>query len=132
MQQETYGITVKLATDPATAEDAIRQALAAEGFGILTEIDVAATLKSKLDLDRPPYKILGACNPMLANRALETDERMGLLLPCNVIVAEGSDGATVVSVLDPGVMERVADEPGIGDIAAEARKRLVRALQTLE
>lgn len=130
MIEESYGLTTITDRTPEEAEKAIRDALAEEGFGILTEIDVKATLSSKLGIEFRPYKILGACNPNLAHGALQADERMGLLLPCNVIVAE-SDGRTVVSVLDPGVMERVADTEGIAEIAAEARSRLERALASI-
>jgi uncharacterized protein (DUF302 family) len=131
MIEESYGLTTTTDLSPAEAETAIRDALAEEGFGILTEIDVKATLAAKLGVEFRPYKILGACNPNLAHTALEADERIGLLLPCNVIVAESGDGKTVVSVLDPGVMERVADTAGIAEIAAEARSRLERALAVI-
>jgi uncharacterized protein (DUF302 family) len=131
MIEESYGLTITTDLSPAEAEEAIRDALAEEGFGILTEIDVRATLTAKLGIDYQPYKILGACNPNLAHSALEADERIGLLLPCNVIVAESGDGQTVVSVLDPKVMERVADTEGIAEVAAEARVRLERALASI-
>ena len=130
MDQETYGLTVTTAMSPEEAEAAITAALAGEGFGILTEIDVQATLAEKLGIERAPYKILGACNPELANQALEADDRIGLLLPCNVIVAE-SDAGTGVSALDPGVMNRVADNEAVGEIAKEARTRLERALEAI-
>ncbi len=131
MDQETYGLTVTTPMTVEEAEAAITAALAEEGFGILTEIDVQATLAEKLGVDRPPYKILGACNPELANRALSADERIGLLLPCNVIVADSDEG-TVISALDPGVMTRVADNEAIGEIAEEARARLERVLQSID
>lgn len=131
MIEEQYGLTVTTDMGVAKAEQAIRAALAEEGFGILTEIDVAATFAAKLGIKYPPYKILGACNPSLAHRALDTDQRIGLLLPCNIIVAEADDGGSVVSVLDPAVMERVAEDSGIGDVAAEARSRLERALTSI-
>jgi uncharacterized protein (DUF302 family) len=131
MIEESYGLTITTDLSPAEAEKAIRDALAEVGFGILTEIDVKATLAAKLGIEYRPYKILGACNPNLAHGALEADERMGLLLPCNVIVAESEDGQTVVSILDPRVMERVAEAEGITEIAAEARARLERALASI-
>lgn len=131
MIEETYGLTATTDLSPAEAEEAIRQALAEEGFGILTEIDVEKTLDTKLGIQFRPYKILGACNPNLAYRALEADERIGLLLPCNVIVAESTEGKTVVSILDPGVMSRVADSGGVAEVAAEARSRLERALSSM-
>ncbi len=128
---ETYGMTVTTDMSVDDAEAAIRSALADEGFGILTEIDLAATLKAKLDVDRTAYKILGACNPALANRAVGIDERVGLMLPCNVIIAESSTG-TVVSIVDPDVMLKVArTDDSLADIASEARERLVRALSVV-
>ncbi|MDX1689627.1 MAG: DUF302 domain-containing protein [Acidimicrobiia bacterium] len=126
-----YGIAVTTSHSVEDAEALVREALAGEGFGILTEIDVAATLKAKLDLDRRPYKILGACNPHLASKALETDEHVGLLLPCNVVVYE-TDGGTAVEALEPAIMSQMIDDEAIGPIAAEARERLTRALGALE
>ena len=131
MLQETYGLTVTVDAPVAEAEAAIRRALADEGFGVLTEIDIAATLKAKIDVDRPPYKILGACNPVLANQALQSDERIGLLLPCNVIVAESEEG-TVVSILDPSVLVNMAgDDPAVQALATEVRARMERALDAI-
>lgn len=131
MIEEPYGLTVMTDMSVAAAEQAIRVALAEEGFGILTEIDVAATFAEKLGIDRPPYKILGACNPDLAHRAIDADDRIGLLLPCNIIVAEAENGGTVVSALDPAVMERLSDDAAIGEIATEVRTRLERALESI-
>ena len=126
-----YGMRVTTSLTPGDAEERIRGALADEGFGVLTEIDVAATLKSKLDVDRPPYKILGACNPVLADQALSHDEAIGLLLPCNVVVAESEEG-TVVAAIDPVAMLGIAgDEPGMMALAGEARDKIERALSTL-
>lgn len=131
MEQETYGITVTTSMGVEEAEAAIRAALAEEGFGILTEIDLAGTFKTKLDVDRAPYKILGACNPALANRAVGIDARAGLLLPCNVIIAEEAEG-TVVSIVDPDVMLNVAGtDEAFAAVAAEAREGLVRALSSI-
>jgi uncharacterized protein (DUF302 family) len=126
-----YGIGVVTSLDPETAEGRVREALAAEGFGILTEIDVAETLRIKLGLERPPYKILGACNPPLANRALQADERIGLLLPCNVVVYQAA-GGTVVAAMEPNLMAQMSSEPELGLVASEARERLVRAIASLE
>lgn len=131
MEQRPYGMKVVLDDDMATAEARTREALAAEGFGILTEIDVAATLKAKIDVDRPPYKILGACNPPLANKALNGEIEVGLLLPCNVVVYEAEEG-TVVEAMDPGIMSKVSDSGALAEVAVEARERLERALATLE
>ena len=131
METETYGITVTTSMGVEDAEAAIRAALADEGFGILTEIDLAETFKAKLDVDRAPYKILGACNPALANRAVGIDARAGLLLPCNVIIAEEAEG-TVVSIVDPNIMLNVAGtDEAVSAVAADAREGLVRALSSI-
>jgi len=124
-------MTITTSMGVEDAETAIRSALAEEGFGILAEIDLAATFKAKIDVDRPAYKILGACNPTLANQAVNIDERAGLLLPCNVIIADSSEG-TVVSIVDPDVMLNVAGtESSLATIATEARERLTRALSAV-
>lgn len=109
------------------AEAAVRSALAEQGFGVLTEIDVAATLKTKIDVDRPPLKILGACNPTFANRALQLDESVALLLPCNVVLA-AVEGGTKVSAVDPtSLMEGEEFQA----LAAEARAKLAAAIGAL-
>ncbi len=112
---------------PAEAETAIREALAAQGFGVLTEIDVAATLKAKLDVDRPPLKILGACNPHLANQALQIDPSVALLLPCNVVV-EATAAGTKVSAVDP---HELMGDPRFAELADDAATRLRAAVDTL-
>lgn len=127
----TYGIGVDTPLPVGEAEAAIRAALAEQGFGVLTEIDVAATLKEKLGVERRPYKILGACNPALAAQALEVDGHVGLLLPCNVIVYE-TDGGSRVEALEPQIMSQMIDDTRIQPIAAEARSRLVKALEAVE
>jgi uncharacterized protein (DUF302 family) len=109
-----------------------REALAAEGFGILTEIDVQATLKAKLDHDMPPYLILGACNPPLARRGLQADVSLGLLLPCNVVVRTAGEGTTVVEALDPQTMVQVTENDELKPVADEAATRLAAALAALE
>jgi uncharacterized protein (DUF302 family) len=126
-----YGIEITLDAEFGDAVERTRAALAEQGFGVLTEIDVAATLKAKLDEDMPPYLILGACNPPLAHRALTVDPSIGLLLPCNVVVRTGADGRTVVAAMDPGVMVQATDNEALAPVADEARERLVRALATL-
>jgi uncharacterized protein (DUF302 family) len=108
----------------ADAEAAIRAALAEEGFGVLTEIDVAATLKAKLGVDRAPLKILGACNPQFAHRALQIDPAISLLLPCNVVVEVAGSG-TRVSAGDP---RQLLDDPRFAELAADAAERLERAV----
>ncbi len=125
------GLTVKLHTDFDTALQKVTDALKAEGFGVLTEIDVKATLKKKLDVDFRPYKILGACNPPLAYRALSAAPEVGLLLPCNVTVAQVDDGIEV-GIIDPlGMMGFVA-HPDLEPIAEEARQRLDRVAKALQ
>ena len=122
------GLTKQTTLSMEAAEAAVREELAAVGFGVLTEIDVQATLKTKIDVDRPPYKILGACNPVLANQALTHDEAIGLLLPCNVTLSDHGDGTTV-SIIDPVVMLGIAgDDPEMLALASEARTKLAGAL----
>lgn len=117
----TYENTLERATE----------ALAAEGFGVLTEIDVAATLKKKLGKDVPPYKILGACNPQFAHQALELEPQIGTLLPCNVVVRVDAGGKTVVEIMDPSAVLHLVGRPEVGEIAAQVRTRLERVLAAL-
>ena len=112
------------------ALDTVTSALKQEGFGVLTRIDVAETLKTKIGADFRPYVILGACNPVLANEALSVDDNIGLMLPCNVVVAATDDGSEV-SCVRPHAMMDVADTPGIRDVADQAQAKLERVLQTL-
>jgi uncharacterized protein (DUF302 family) len=111
------------------ADRRIREELLAQGFGVLTEIDVRETLKRKLDVDMPPYVILGACNPSLAHRALQAEPDIGLLLPCNVVVRrDEAEGVTVVEAIDPVPMIDMAGNDALRDVAEEARSRLEAAL----
>lgn len=126
----SYDRTVRLGTDFDSAVTAVRKALADQGFGILTEIDIKATLKAKLDHDMEDYVILGACNPPLARRALETDRSIGLLLPCNVVVRADGD-ATLVQALDPGTMVTLTGLDALGPVADDATARLDAALSAL-
>ncbi|MFF5783576.1 DUF302 domain-containing protein [Streptomyces sp. NPDC012693] len=126
-----YDRTVHCTTDFATTVAAVRDALASQGFGILTEIDVTATLKAKLGHDMEDYLILGACNPPLARRALDADRTIGLLLPCNVVVRADGD-RTAVQALDPGVMVTLTGLPALQEVADEATRRLDAALSTLD
>ncbi|MCU4749205.1 MULTISPECIES: DUF302 domain-containing protein [unclassified Streptomyces] len=126
-----YDRTVRLAvTDFDAATTAVRQALADQGFGILTEIDVRATLKAKLGHDMEDYLILGACNPPLAHRALEADRSIGLLLPCNVVVRRDGDHV-LVQALDPDTMVTLTGLDSLKPVADEATARLDAALSTL-
>jgi len=110
------------------AESAVRDALGAQGFGILTEIDIAATLKAKLGIDRPPLKILGACNPEFAHQALEADPSASLLLPCNVVLEPASDGGTHIAIVDPRQLMPGSDFAELADAAAV---KLIAALDSL-
>lgn len=124
-----FGKTVNLSYEEAIARAS--DVLAREGFGVLTEIDVAATLKKKLGKDMPPYKILGACNPQFAHRALEAEPQIGALLPCNVVVRVDADGKTIVEIMDPQAVLQLVDHPEIGAIALEVRSRLEKVLGSL-
>jgi uncharacterized protein (DUF302 family) len=110
---------------------AVRAALNAQGFGVLTEIDVRATLKAKLDVDVPAQVILGACRPELAHRALTATPSLGALLPCNVAVRTDPGGRTVVEAIDPDAMARLEESPVVREVAADARARLRAALEAL-
>ena len=125
-----YAITTTLDLPFTEATDRVRAALAEQGFGILTEIDVRATMKAKLDEEMADHLILGACNPPLAHRALQADPRIGLLLPCNVVVRT-ADGRTVVEAMDPQLLVAVTEQPGLQSVAEEAAGRLRAALDSL-
>ncbi|MGE5291420.1 MAG: DUF302 domain-containing protein [Micromonosporaceae bacterium] len=125
-----YGISTRLAQPYAAVVTRVREALKAQGFGVLTEIDVRGTMREKLGEEMEDYVILGACNPPLAHRALQADRRIGLLLPCNVVVRADGD-ETVVEALDPQVMADVAEHPELKGVADEAARRLNAALETL-
>lgn len=125
-----YTMTVTVDIGPPEAERQVREALSAEGFGILSEIDVQAKLHEKLNQDIGPYKILGACSPPLAHQAIALDADIGALLPCNVLLRANPDGGTDVAAADPETMLTLAGDE-LADIAAEAKQRLRRALDTL-
>lgn len=127
----TYGMSVRLDMSVDQALERTRSALAEEGFGVLTEIDVAATMKAKLDVEAPPQVILGACNAPLAHEGLRIEPDLGLLLPCNVVVRV-EDGQTIVTALDPALMVTVPGRPELEPIAADAKSRLRRVLDSLD
>jgi uncharacterized protein (DUF302 family) len=125
-----YGITVRTTAPFPEAVRRVREALAAQGFGVLTEIDVRATLRDKLGEDMEDYLILGACNPPLAHRALAADRKVGLLLPCNVVIRSGA-GETIIEALDPQIMAEVAGQAALRPVAAEAAARIRAALAAI-
>lgn len=131
MQQHAYGITITSPLSYAAAVEAVTAALKAEGFGVLTTIDVQATLKQKIGAEMPPYVILGACNPPLAHRALSAEPEIGLLLPCNVIVYAGAAGQTTISAIDPEAQFTLVQRADMAELAAEVGARLRRALASL-
>lgn len=127
----SYGITVRLPAAFTSTVERVRAALKEQGFGVLTEIDVQATLREKLDAEMEQYVILGACNPPLAHRALDADRDIGLLLPCNVVVRAAGPDITLVQALDPQVMVQVTGRPELKAVADEAAARLRAALDAL-
>ena len=124
-----FTLSARVATPYEETLERVRELLTDAGFGVLTEIDLAATLRAKLGVETPPRVILGACRPQLAHQALAADPRVATLLPCNVVVAEAGDASTTVEVFDPAVMTQFS--PALNDVAAEARTRLSGMMSAL-
>jgi len=127
-----YGFGTSVSCGFQEAIEQVTEALKIEGFGVLTEIDVKATLKKKIDVDRRPYTILGACNPVLANQAINADPDIGLLLPCNVLVREEEDGSVTVSFMDPKSVLGLVQMDGVEELAMEVRGKLERVMNSLK
>jgi len=126
-----YGFGKKVSIPFDQAIERVTQALQAEGFGVLTDINVTATLKKKLNQDMPSYRILGACNPPLAHRALTAEPSIGLLLPCNVVVRQDEAGVVYVEFMDPNAVLDLVNKPAITGLAREVRHKLERVMQAL-
>lgn len=127
-----YSFKSRLDGDIDDIEQRVVAALKVEGFGVLTEIDVKATMKEKLGIEKRAYKILGACNPPLANQAIEAEPDIGLLLPCNVVVRQEEDGSVTVAFMDPVAVLKLVEKPEIGDMAMDVRQRLERVRDAIE
>lgn len=129
MDHDRYVLRVRTEASPQQAEARVREALAAEGFGVLSEIDVSATLREKLAVEVAPYRILGACKPAYAHEALQIDPAIGGLLPCNVVVREHPDGGSELIGVDPVAMLGLANEPALEQVAGTVAAELRRALE---
>jgi len=127
-----YGFNIEVKGGFADIVQRVTEALKTEGFGVLTDIDVQATMKAKLGINGKPYRILGACNPPLAHKAISADPDIGLLLPCNVVVREDAAGKIIVGFMDPIAVMKLTDNPGITDIAKDVRGRLERVRDQLK
>lgn len=128
---KNYSISTTTNLGHEDAVEKVTEALKEEGFGVLTEIDVSATLKKKLDVDFPKYRILGACNPPYAFKALSAEEQIGLMLPCNVIVYVDGEGRTAVAAIDPIASMMAVENPTLGELAREIKSKLERVIKSL-
>jgi uncharacterized protein (DUF302 family) len=126
-----YGFSISMSGSMDEVCEKVTEALKTEGFGVLTEIDVQATLKKKIDVDRKPYKILGACNPHLANQAINAEPDIGLLLPCNVVVREEDDGTMTVAFMDPAAVLEMVDNAKVHEIAPQVKAKLEKVRDLL-
>lgn len=127
----SYGFSTTVKTGFEEAIEKVTAALQEEGFGVLTEINVKAVMKKKLDIDKRPYTILGACNPVLANQAISAEPDIGLLLPCNVLVREEENGDVTVAFMDPAAVLTLVDKEGIAELAGEVKARLQRVMKSI-
>ncbi len=130
MTDSTYGFSIQVSGSFGDVVSRVTAELAKQGFGVLTEIDVKATLKKKLGVDKRPYVILGACNPTLANQALDTEPDIGLLLPCNVVVRE-DNGDVTVAFMDPAAVLGIVQRPELAELGKQVRDRLERVRDAL-
>jgi uncharacterized protein (DUF302 family) len=126
-----YGFSTRIKTSFDDAVTRATEALKVEGFGVMTDIDVAGTFKAKLGVERGGYRILGACNPQLAHQAIEADPDIGLLLPCNVLVREETNGEATIAFMDPQAVLGLVNQPGVDQLAGEVRARLERVRDAL-
>ncbi len=131
MQTSSYGFSKKIELTFEETIEKVTEELKKEGFGILTEIDVKETLKKKLDVNFRKYKILGACNPPFAYKALQSEEQIGLMLPCNVIVYQNDDGQTTVAAIDPVASMRAVTNPRLGEIATEIQEKMKTVIRRM-
>ncbi len=131
MSSVSYGFSKTVTCSFDEAIERVKQALALEGFGILSDIDVAETLNKKLGETMPPYRIFGACNPSLAHRALQAEPEIGLLLPCNVVTREDAAGVVHIDIIEPTVMFALVERPDLATLATEVSERLKRALNAV-
>lgn len=127
-----YSFKTCLEGDIGVIEGRVVVALKGEGFGVMTEIDVQATMKAKLGIEKRPYRILGACNPSLANQAIEVEPDIGLLLPCNVVIRQEVDGSVTVAFMDPVAVLQLVEGPKIAEMAIDVRQRLERVRDAIE